>query len=149
MKKLISFIAGFAIACGVFSGCVDDNQYVVLEGIAPRSCQPSGSNQTYGGTCGFNSERTMKDGTTKQIQNELYAHVTNAISGASAWSSSGSSSSGSTLDASIPNAGIIYADEIIIRCDSIDGDKNACKGKDPIKIEINICINLTYRRTRP
>ncbi|GEM_PF-5115320 len=137
MKKILSFIAGFLIVSGAFSGCVEDNQYIVLRGITSKSCEPTGSNQTYGGTCGMSSTRKMKDGSIQYVDNRLYAHITNDTTGNSPWSSSGSSSSGSTFEGTIPNAGLIYADEIIIRCESINGDKDACKGKDPIKQKIN------------
>lgn len=127
MKKTLSLLAGIALAGCVFTGCVEDSQNVILKGITP-DCEMTSEDQTYKIGCGLTG-------------NDVQVHVMNHITGQTPWSSSGSSSgSGATYQPNVTEQGLIYVDEIIMKCEEIDGSKDACNGKDPIKRKLNFSV---------
>ena len=124
MKQLWTIIPALALVAGLSSGCVENNPYVILNGVVPSDCDPSSDDQGY-----LSSVNCMP----KQEHIESFSvNIKNYISTDSGWSSSSGSSSGSSFEPEPPNRGMIYAKKIITKCKSIDGDSGKCKGIDNI-----------------
>ena len=146
MKKLIISLFSLGMAGMLLSGCVNDNQYVVLKGLVPgplSECDATSESQTYQyavGPCIWSADASML----------LSAQVMNFITGEVPWSSAGSGS-GTTFEGEIVNPGIVYLDNIMIECKSVDGEPDGCDGVDPVTISANfpikgggggICLNF-------
>ena len=135
MKKLIISLFSLGMAGMLLSGCVNDNQYVVLKGLVPgplSECDATSESQTYQyavGPCFYSSEATMP----------LSAQVMNFITGEVPWSSAGSGS-GTTFESEIVNPGIVYLDNIVINCKSVDDDPDGCGEDKPVTISANFPI---------
>ena len=124
MKQLWTIIPALALVAGLSSGCVENNPYVILNGVVPSDCDPSSDDQGY-----LSSVNCMP----KQEHIESFSvNIKNYISTDSGWSSSSGSSSGSSFEPEPPNRGMIYVKKIITKCKSIDGDSGKCKGIDNI-----------------
>ena len=132
MKQLWTIIPALALVAGLSSGCVENNPYVILNGVVPSDCDPSSDDQGY-----LSSVNCMP----KQEHIESFSvNIKNYISSDSGWSSSSGSSSGSSFEPEPPNRGMIYAKKIITKCKSIDGDSGKCKGIDNITAKVNYPI---------
>lgn len=132
MKQLWTIIPALALVAGLSSGCVENNPYVILNGVVPSDCDPSSDDQGY-----LSSVNCMP----KQEHIESFSvNIKNYISTDSGWSSSSGSSSGSSFEPEPPNRGMIYAKKIITKCKSIDGDSGKCKGIDNITAKVNYPI---------
>ena len=128
MKQLWTIIPALALVAGLSSGCVENNPYVILNGVVPSDCDPSSDDQGY-----LSSVNCMP----KQEHIESFSvNIKNYISSDSGWSSS----SGSSFEPEPPNRGMIYAKKIITKCKSIDGDSGKCKGIDNITAKVNYPI---------
>ena len=124
MKQLWTIIPALALVAGLSSGCVENNPYVILNGVVPSDCDPSSDDQGY-----LSSVNCMP----KQEHIKSFSvNIKNYISTDSGWSSSSGSSSGSSFEPEPPNRGMIYVKKIITKCKSIDGDSGKCKGIDNI-----------------
>ena len=132
MKQLWTIIPALALVAGLSSGCVENNPYVILNGVVPSDCDRSSDDQGY-----LSSVNCMP----KQEHIESFSvNIKNYISSDSGWSSSSGSSSGSSFEPEPPNRGMIYAKKIITKCKSIDGDSGKCKGIDNITAKVNYPI---------
>lgn len=132
MKQLWTIIPALALVAGLSSGCVENNPYVILNGVVPSDCDPSSDDQGY-----LSSVNCMP----KQEHIESFSvNIKNYISSDSGWSSSSGSSSGSSFEPEPPNRGMIYVKKIITKCKSIDGDSGKCKGIDNITAKVNYPI---------
>ncbi|MBQ8037405.1 MAG: hypothetical protein IJ268_10455 [Proteobacteria bacterium] len=146
MKKIIFCLISLGFAGLLLSGCVNDNQYIVLKGLVPgplSECDATNESQTYlyaVGPCAWKKDAEML----------LSAQVMNFVTGEVPWSSSGGGS-GTTFEGELVNPGTIYLDNITIECKSVDGEPSACDGSEPVKISSNfpikgsgggICINF-------
>lgn len=132
MKQLWTIIPALALVAGLSSGCVENNPYVILNGVVPSDCDPSSDDQGY-----LSSVNCMP----KQEHIKSFSvNIKNYISTDSGWSSSSGSSSGSSFEPEPPNRGMIYAKKIITKCKSIDGDSGKCKGIDNITAKVNYPI---------
>lgn len=132
MKQLWTIIPALALVAGLSSGCVENNPYVILNGVVPSDCDPSSDDQGY-----LSSVNCMP----KQEHIESFSvNIKNYISTDSGWSSSSGSSSGSSFEPEPPNRGMIYVKKIITKCKSIDGDSGKCKGIDNITAKVNYPI---------
>ena len=132
MKKTLSALA-IALLMGIAPGCVEDSQNVLLDAVMQDgACSSSGSDQqSFAGiTCDPSSGGA----------GYLAVHVVNNITGATPWSGSGGGS-GTTFQTTPPNQGLIFLDKIIMSCKSVGGEKDACKGKDKIEVEVNTPIS--------
>lgn len=129
MKQLWTIIPALALVAGLSSGCVENNPYVILNGVVPIDCDPSSDDQGY-----LSSVNCMP----KQEHIKSFSvNIKNYISTDSGWSSSSGSSSGSSFEPEPPNRGMIYVKKIITKCKSIDGDSGKCKGIDNITSNVN------------
>ena len=132
MKQLWTIIPALALVAGLSSGCVENNPYVILNGVVPSDCDQSSDDQGY-----LSSVNCMP----KQEHIESFSvNIKNYISTDSGWSSSSGSSSGSSFEPEPPNRGMIYVKKIITKCKSIDGDSGKCKGIDNITAKVNYRI---------
>ena len=132
MKQLWTIIPALALVAGLSSGCVENNPYVILNGVVPSDCDRSSDDQGY-----LSSVNCMP----KQEHIKSFSvNIKNYISTDSGWSSSSGSSSGSSFEPEPPNRGMIYAKKIITKCKSIDGDSGKCKGIDNITAKVNYPI---------
>ena len=132
MKQLWTIIPALALIAGLSSGCVENNPYVILNGVVPSDCDRSSDDQGY-----LSSVNCMP----KQEHIESFSvNIKNYISTDSGWSSSSGSSSGSSFEPEPPNRGMIYAKKIITKCKSIDGDSGKCKGIDNITAKVKYPI---------
>lgn len=132
MNKIFKFLSAVALIAGsslVLQSCVEDNSYVIVNGLVPladdgsEACDATSDDQIY-----VSKAIGMFDG---------HINVRNYISADSAWSSSSGSSSGSTFEPEPPNRGMVFVDKIVVKCHSIDGDKEACKGKENVERLVN------------
>lgn len=132
MNKIFKFLSAVALIAGsslVLQSCVEDNSYVIVNGLVPladdgsMACDATSDDQSY-----VIKAIGMFDG---------HINVRNYISADSSWSSSSGSSSGSTFEPEPPNRGMVYVDKIVVKCHSIDGDKKACKGKENVEQLLN------------
>lgn len=132
MKQLWTIIPALALVAGLSSGCVENNPYVILNGVVPSDCDPSSDDQGY-----LSSVNCMP----KQEHIKSFSvNIKNYISTDSGWSSSSGSSSGSSFEPEPPNRGMIFAEKIITKCKSIDGDSGKCKGIDNITAKVKYPI---------
>ncbi|MBQ9817977.1 MAG: hypothetical protein IJM59_11025 [Proteobacteria bacterium] len=130
MKKILSFLAIAGITASALTGCVDDNQYVVAMGVTfSGSCDQSSTDQAY------ISSMTCDPSNTEGAA----LHIINHITGQVGWTSD-SSSNGTTYEPQIPNAGNIFIESIVIKCDRVDGETSGCDGTDPIVIDMNMAV---------
>ena len=130
MKKILSFLAIAGITASALTGCVDDNQYVVAMGVTfSDSCDQSSTDQAY------ILSMTCDPSTTEGAA----LHIINHITGQVGWTSD-SSSNGTTYEPQIPNAGNIFIESIVIKCDRVDGETSGCNGTDPIVIDMNLPV---------
>lgn len=129
MKQLWTIIPALALVAGLSSGCVENNPYVILNGVVPSDCDPSSDDQGY-----LSSVNCMPE---QEHIKSFSVNIKNYISTDSGWSSSSGSSSGSSFEPEPPNRGMIYAKKIITKCKSIDGDSGKCKGIDNITAKVN------------
>ena len=126
MKQLWTIIPALALVAGLSSGCVENNPYVILNGVVPGDCDRSSDDQPF-----LSAVYCMP--TQDHIKaSTFFVNVKNYISSDSGWSSSSGSSSGSSFEPEPPNRGMIFAKKIITKCKSIDGDSGKCKGIDNI-----------------
>ena len=126
MKQLWTIIPALALVAGLSSGCVENNPYVILNGVVPSDCDPSSDDQGY-----LSSVNCMP----KQEHIKSFSvNIKNYISTDSGWSS------GSSFEPEPPNRGMIYVKKIITKCKSIDGDSGKCKGIDNITSNVNAPI---------
>lgn len=132
MKQLWTIIPALALVAGLSSGCVENNPYVILNGVVPSDCDPSSDDQGY-----LSSVNCMPE---QEHIKSFSVNIKNYISSDSGWSSSSGSSSGSSFEPEPPNRGMIYAKKIITKCKSIDGDSGKCKGIDNITAKVNYPI---------
>ena len=132
MKQLWTIIPALALVAGLSSGCVENNPYVILNGVVPIDCDPSSDDQGY-----LSSVNCMPK---EEHIKSFSVNIKNYISTDSGWSSSSGSSSGSSFEPEPPNRGMIYAKKIITKCKSIDGDSGKCKGIDNITAKVNYPI---------
>ena len=131
MKKLLSVLAVAGIAASALTGCVDDNQYVVAMGVTfANSCDQSSTDQTY--LLGIECDPST-------VSESAALHIINHITGKVGWTSD-SSSNGTTYEPQIPNAGNIFIESIVIKCDRVDGETSGCDGTDPIVIDLNMAV---------
>lgn len=134
MKQLWTIIPALALVAGLSSGCVENNPYVILNGVVPGDCDASSDDQAF-----LTAIYCMP--TQDHIKASTFSvNVKNYISTDSGWSSSSGSSSGSSFEPEPPNRGMIYAKKIITKCKSIDGDSGKCKGIDSITSNVNAPI---------
>ena len=134
MKQLWTIIPALALVAGLSSGCVENNPYVILNGVVPGDCDASSDDQAF-----LTAIYCMP--TQDHIKASTFSvNVKNYISTDSGWSSSSGSSSGSSFEPEPPNRGMIYAKKIITKCKSIDGDSGKCKGIDSITSSVNAPI---------
>lgn len=134
MKQLWTIIPALALVAGLSSGCVENNPYVILNGVVPGDCDASSDDQAF-----LTAIYCMP--TQDHIKASTFSvNVKNYISTDSGWSSSSGSSSGSSFEPEPPNRGMIYAKKIITKCKSIDGDSGKCKGIDNITSNVNAPI---------
>lgn len=132
MKQLWTIIPALALVAGLSSGCVENNPYVILNGVVPIDCDPSSDDQGYLSLVNcMPKEEHIKS---------FFVNIKNYISTDSGWSSSSGSSSGSSFEPEPPNRGMIYVKKIITKCKSIDGDSGKCKGIDNITSDVNAHI---------
>lgn len=132
MKQLWTIIPALALVAGLSSGCVENNPYVILNGVVPSDCDLSSDDQGY-----LSSVNCMP----KQEHIKSFSvNIKNYISTDSGWSSSSGSSSGSSFEPEPPNRGMIFAEKIITKCKSIDGDSGKCKGIDNITAKVKYPI---------
>lgn len=132
MKQLWTIIPALALVAGLSSGCVENNPYVILNGVVPSDCDPSSDDQGY-----LSFVNCMPK---EEHIKSFSVNIKNYISTDSGWSSSSGSSSGSSFEPEPPNRGMIYAKKIITKCKSIDGDSGKCKGIDNITAKVNYPI---------
>lgn len=132
MKQLWTIIPALALVAGLSSGCVENNPYVILNGVVPIDCDPSSDDQGY-----LSSVNCMPK---EEHIKSFSVNIKNYISTDSGWSSSSGSSSGSSFEPEPPNRGMIYAKKIITKCKSIDGDSGKCKGIDSITSDVSYPI---------
>lgn len=132
MKQLWTIIPALALVAGLSSGCVENNPYVILNGVVPIDCDPSSDDQGY-----LSSVNCMPK---EEHIKSFSVNIKNYISTDSGWSSSSGSSSGSSFEPEPPNRGMIYVKKIITKCKSIDGDSGKCKGIDNIASDVNAPI---------
>lgn len=132
MKQLWTIIPALALVAGLSSGCVENNPYVILNGVVPIDCDPSSDDQGY-----LSSVNCMPK---EEHIKSFSVNIKNYISTDSGWSSSSGSSSGSSFEPEPPNRGMIYAKKIITKCKSIDGDSGKCKGIDNITAKVSYPI---------
>ena len=134
MKQLWTIIPALALVAGLSSGCVENNPYVILNGVVPGDCDASSDDQAF-----LTAIYCMP--TQDHIKASTFSvNVKNYISTDSGWSSSSGSSSGSSFEPEPPNRGMIYAKKIITKCKSIDGDSGKCKGIDSITSSVTAPI---------
>ena len=129
MKQLWTIIPALALVAGLSSGCVENNPYVILNGVVPSDCDPSSDDQGY-----LSSVNCMPE---QEHIKSFSVNIKNYISTDSGWSSSSGSSSGSSFEPEPPNRGMINVKKIITKCKSIDGDSGKCKGIDNITAKVN------------
>ena len=108
MKQLWTIIPALALVAGLSSGCVENNPYVILNGVVPIDCDPSSDDQGY-----LASVNCMPK---EEHIKSFSVNIKNYISTDSGWSSSSGSSSGSSFEPEPPNRGMIYAKKIINKC---------------------------------
>ena len=140
MKKLYSFIAAACLCCASLTGCVEDNQSVILNGlVGGETCNTTGDNTYMIGD--YSSSFSCDFWQCVSISQVLaYVNVTNNNISESVWSSSSSSSTGSTLDYDIPNTNMVYIDKVKVKCDSVDGDSSKCKGAPVLEYKMNVPV---------
>ena len=142
MKKFCPFIPALALVVGMSTNCVENNPYVVLNGVVVHTCDPTSEDQQVLGI--------VKCMPTEDMCREasFFLNVRNNISSTSGWSSNSSSSTGSAFEPNPPNRGLVYMKKITTNCYSIDGEKDNCKGKSsftqsvnaPVKSGGGVCI---------
>lgn len=155
MNKIFKFLSAVALIAGsslVLQSCVEDNSYVIVNGLVPladdgsMACDATSDDQDYESVVYDTSsvQDTDDNGNKKDTDtdNVVFGHlnVRNYISADSGWSSSSGSSSGSTFEPEPPNRGMVYIDKIVVKCRSIDGDKKACKDKESLEFPTNTPI---------
>ena len=134
MKKWISIVPVCALAACFLGACVDDNPTVILHGLAKgASCEATSTDQTYiyGAYC-MPTDAMYVNGSL---------HIMNYASTGDTWASSGSTSSGTTFDPTIPNVNAVFVDEIVFKCKTIDGDPKACENVDSIRSRVNTMVS--------
>ena len=124
----IASISLLSFALVGLSSCVNEGTSITLIGVAaPTDCAAGESATTI--SLGY-----LEEGITEYA---AHLNVINNLSESSAWSSSSSSSSsGSTFEPTLPSMNTVYLEKLVIVCKKIDGNEDACSGKDDIKANL-------------
>ena len=131
IKKLYTLASISLLSFALFglSSCVNEGTSVTLIGVAsPVDCAAGESAVTT--SMGF-----LEEGYTEFA---VDLNIINNLTESSAWSSSSSSSSsGSTFEPPLPSMNTLYLEKLVVVCKKIDGNEEACNGKDDIKATLH------------
>ena len=128
MKNLFKIAALSLCTALTCAACVQENPSVSLNGVLnPRKsdCTSADSAENFLVVLTYDASKTSAY--------RSWINVSNNMTTDSPWTSSGSSSSGATLDVENPNINTVYIDKLYAKCVSLDGEEDACNGKETYK----------------
>lgn len=125
MKNIFKIAALSLCTALTCAACVQENPSISLNGVInPREDDCSSAD----GVDNFLVILTYDSSKTSTYRSWL--NISNNMSTDSPWTSSGSSSTGATLDLENPNINTVYVDTLYAKCVSLDGEEDACDGKE-------------------
>lgn len=143
MKKIISIMAGGVLLAATMSGCVDDNPTVIISGLMlPSDTCDAGTDSGFviGGSqliLSAEDSALCEQIGADSMGNTFMVQFINNTTSESGWSSSSSGASGSTFEPDPSNRGAVLIKKIVLKCDNINGDSDACDRLTHKEIEIN------------